>query len=100
MVTTPKSRIHALANRLYLSDSYGALLHLTALMDSDPRTLVPKSEEERLSWEGHMLGLVSALHCVAMHEQQWEPHIASEIVDSLLNQARYILQEPAHGTGV
>lgn len=67
---------------------------MTALLDSDPTTLVPKSEEERLTWDGHVHGLVSALYCVAMQEQGYEPDVAVEVVDSLLDQARYILQAP------
>jgi len=54
--------------------------------------LVPKSEEERLTWDGHMQGLVSALHCVTLHEWQCAPDAAAEIVDSLLGQARSILR--------
>lgn len=98
MDKTTKSRVIALARRLDLSESYGVLLYMTAVMDSEPSTLVPKSEEERLTWDGHVHGLVSALHCIAMHEQQYEPNVAAEIVDSLLNQARYLVQKPAPGS--
>lgn len=98
MADTPKSRIFALATTLDLTESYGALLHMTAVMDSDPNTLQPKTEEERTVWDGHILGLISALHCVAMHEQGFEPEVAAEIVDSHLNMARAILQAPRPGS--
>ena len=90
--TTPKDRILALANDLNLSESGGALLHMAAVMDSGSGPLVPKSEEERLTWDGHMQGLVSARHCVTLHERQCTPEAAAEIVDSLLGQARTILR--------
>ena len=90
--TTPKGRILALANDLNLSGSYGALLHMAAVMDSGTGPLVPNTEEERLTWDGHMRGLVSALHCVTLHEWQCAPDAAAEIVDSLLGQARSILR--------
>lgn len=90
--TTPKGRILALANDLNLSESYGALLHMAAVMGSGAAPLVPKSEKERLTWDGHMQGLVSALHCVILHERQCAPDAAAEIVDSLLGQARSILR--------
>lgn len=90
--TSPKGRILALANDLNLSESYGALLHMAAVMGSGAAPLVPKSEKERLTWDGHMQGLVSALHCVILHERQCAPDAAAEIVDSLLGQAGSILR--------
>lgn len=90
--TTPKGRILALANDLNLSESYGVLLHMAASLDSGTGPLVPKSEKERLTWDGHMQGLVSALHCVTLHERQCAPDAAAEIVDSLLGQAKSILR--------
>ena len=45
---TPKTRIFALAKSLDLSEGYGMLLYLTALLEFDPSTLVPQSEEERM----------------------------------------------------
>jgi len=97
-MATPKSHILALATSLDLSASYGALLHMTAVLDSEPRTPA-KTEEERTTWDGHILGLISALHCVAMQEQHFAPEAAAEIVDSQLSQARAILQHPASESG-
>lgn len=99
MDVNQKARVIALAKRLDLSDSCGALLYMTAVMESDGKTLIPKTEEERLTWDGHMYGLVAALHCIAMEEQQYDPEVAAEIVGSLLDQARYLLQKPAPGSG-
>lgn len=99
MPNTPKARVIALAQGLNLSTSYGALLYMAALVDGEPSTLLPKSEEERFVWDGHLLGLISALHCVAMHEQHFDPSVVGEIVDSQLMQARYILRKPTLGNG-
>lgn len=99
MDTTPKARIFALAKDLGLSESYGALLHMTAAMGSESTTLVPTSEEERLTWEGHLFGLVAALHCVVMQEQRYDPDSAAEIVDIHLSKARGILQRPTSESG-
>ena len=96
-MATPKSHILALATSLDLSASYGALLHMTAVMEAEPRTPA-KTEEERTVWDGHILGLISALHCVAMQEKHFEPEAAAEIVDSHLNMARTVLQSPALGS--
>jgi hypothetical protein len=52
------------------TDSYGALLHLTALMSLDPYVPTPESDEERANWQGHGNGLRSALLCLAMHERE------------------------------
>ena len=90
--TTPKGRILALTNDLNLSESCGALLYMAAVMDFGTGSLVPKSEEERLTWDGHMQGLLSALHCVTLHERQCAPDAAAEFVGSLLGQARSILR--------
>ena len=94
-----KERIFDLAGRHGLSESYGALLHLVALMDSDGGPLVPSSEEEGTSWDGYWRGLISALLCVAMHEQQSAPAVAGMVVRALLDEARAILQRPAPGSG-
>ena len=95
---TPKARILAVAKSADFSDSFGALLHMTALLISDPKTLVPKTEEERSAWGGHLDGLHAALLCLARHEQQCAPEAAAETVGSLLNRARTILQDSAPGS--
>jgi len=96
---TPKERIFAVARSLELSESYAALLHMTAAMGSESKTLVPTSDEERLTWAGHQLGLVAALHCLAMQERQFDPDSAAQIVDVHLSQARAVLQNPASESG-
>lgn len=98
MTKTPKARILALAQSADFSDSFGALLHMTALLISDPKTLVPKTEEERSAWGGHLDGLHAALLCLARHEQQCAPEVAAETVGSVLSRARAILQESAPGS--
>jgi hypothetical protein len=87
---SPKGRILALAHDQNLSESFGAVLYLVAVMDSG-KPLVPNSEEERLSWVGYRRGHLSALLCMAMHEQQCVPTAAAILVSSLLDQARAIL---------
>lgn len=87
-----KARIFALAQNQNLSESFGALLHLVAVMDCGGRPLVPNSEDERLSWDSYRRGLISALFCVVMHEQQCAPTAAALRVNSLLDQARAILR--------
>ena len=89
--TTSKARILALAHDKNLSESFGVLLHLVAVMDSG-KPLVPDSEEERLSWAGYRRGHLSVLLCMAMHEQQCVPTAAVVLVSSLLDQARVILR--------
>ncbi|SRR2546423_806885 len=91
MGDTPKFRILALAKPLDLSESYGALLHLTALMESDPATLVPESEEEQMDWQGHLRGLHAALRCLVMQERQCRPHRAAAIVDKHIAEAAGLL---------
>jgi hypothetical protein len=91
MTATPKARILALAKDQNLSESFGAVLHLVAFMDSG-KPLVPDSEEERLSWAGYRRGHLSALLCMAMHEQQCVPTDAVVLVSSLLDKARVILR--------
>lgn len=91
MITTPKGRILALAKDQNLSESFGAVLHLVAVMDSGT-PLVPDSEEERLSWAGYRRGHTSALLCMAMHEQQCAPTDAVVLVSSLLDKAWAILR--------
>jgi hypothetical protein len=86
-----KGRILALAHDQNLSGSFGAVLHLVALMDSG-KPLVPNSEEERLSWAGYRRGHLSALLCLAMHERQCAPKDAALLVHSLLDKARAILR--------
>ena len=99
MDMTPKERIFTMARSVELSESYAALLHMTAAMGSDSKTLMPTSDEERLTWEGHLLGLVAALHCLAIQERQFDPDDAAEIVDLHLSQARAILENPACESG-
>ncbi|MBS2545408.1 recombinase family protein [Catenulispora sp. NL8] len=95
--TAAKARILALVETADLSDGFGALLHMAAVLGSDSKTLVPKTEEERFAWAGHMDGLHAALMCLARHEQQQAPEVAAQIVDSLMGQAEAILQESAAG---
>lgn len=95
---SPKARILALAQDKNLNESFGAVLHLVAVMDSG-KPLVPCSEEERLSWEGYRRGLVSALLCVAMHEKQCAPAAAAILVRSLVDKARAILRSPSRPGG-
>lgn len=85
-----KARIFALVQDKNLSESFAAVLHLVAVMDTGS-PLTPKSEEERTSWEGYRRGLISALLCVAMHEQQCAPAAAAVLVSLLLDKARAIL---------
>jgi hypothetical protein len=74
------------------SDSYGALLHLTASMEFDPKALVPESDEETNTWHGHMLGMRAALHCLAMHEQKYGPELAGVVVDRQIVQAIAVMR--------
>lgn len=91
MADSPKTRIFALAHEQNLSESFGSLLNLVAAMYCDGRPLVPDSEDERLSWAGYQRGLISALLCMAMHEQQCAPTAAALLVRSLLDQARSVM---------
>jgi len=95
---SPKERIFALAKNADFSESFGALLHMTALLVSDPKTLVPEIDEERIAWDGHLDGLHAALLCLARCEQQCAPEVAADAVGLLLNQAHVILQEPTPGS--
>jgi hypothetical protein len=88
MTTTPKGRILALVHDQNLSEGFGAVLHQVALLDSGTDPLTPNSEDERLSWDGYRRGLVSALLCLAMHEQRCAPKDAALLVHLLLDQAR------------
>lgn len=74
------------------TDSYGALLHLAALMSLDPYVPAPESDEERANWQGHGNGLRSALLCLAMHERQLGPEDAVVVVDDQLTQAYAVLE--------
>ena len=84
---TPKTRIFALAKSLDLSEGYGVLLYLTALLEFDPSTLVPQSEEERMDWQGHLRGLHAALQCLLMYETQCTPQKAARMVNKHLTEA-------------
>ena len=59
------------------TDSYGALLHLTAVMVSEPKALHSTNDEELIEWRGHFHGLKAALLCLAMHEKQITPKDAA-----------------------
>ena len=96
--TTPKPRVLALAQDKNLNESFGAVLHLVAVMDSR-KPLVPCSEEERTSWEGYRRGLISALLCVTTHEQRCAPAAAALLVQSLLDKARAILRSSSQSEG-
>jgi hypothetical protein len=74
------------------TNSYGALLHLTALMSLDPYVPTPESDEERANWQGHGNGLRSALLCLAMHERELGPEDAVAVVDDQLTQAHAVLE--------
>lgn len=69
------------------TDSYGTLLHLTAVMGSDPKALEPNSDEELAEWRGHLNGLRAALLAVAMHEHKLKPRAAALVVERHLLEA-------------
>lgn len=96
--TTPKARILALVKDQNLSESFAAVLHLVTVMDSG-KPLVPSSEDERTNWEGYRQGLISALLCLAMHEQQCAPAAAVILVRSLEDKARAILRSSSRPEG-
>lgn len=58
------------------TESYGTLLHLTAVMGS-AKALHATTNEERIEWRGHFNGLKAALLCLAMHERQITPKEAA-----------------------
>lgn len=62
------------------TDSYGALLYLTAVMGSDADALAPASAGEENEWRGHLKGLRAALLCLAMHERRAEPEEVALVV--------------------
>ena len=68
------------------TDSYGTLLHLTAVMGSDPKGL-RSTNEELIEWRGHFNGLKAALLCLAMHEQQIAPKEAALAVSRHIEDA-------------
>ncbi|NUR93782.1 MAG: hypothetical protein HOV67_00845 [Kribbellaceae bacterium] len=80
------------------SGSYGELLCLTAAMGTDPKTLDPETEAELIRWEGHFEGLMAALHCLVMHEQNIQPEKAALVVDSHITDAIEDLNR-GNGTG-
>jgi hypothetical protein len=87
MTDAAKSAImHRLAGEGY-SGSYGILLYLVAVMGTDPKALGPQSEEELTRWGGHFEGLRAALHCLVMHEQEFEPDLAALIVSAHIKDA-------------
>ena len=71
---------------------YGALLHLIALMELDPKAPKPQSDEERANWQGHLEGLRAALLCLAMQERTLDPASAAMVVDEQLELARAALR--------
>lgn len=71
---------------------YGALLHLFVLMQLDPEIPKPRSDEERVNWQGHLEGLRAALLCLAMHERTLDPESAARAVDQQVEQARAELE--------
>jgi len=74
------------------TDGYGALLHLVGLMELDPETPKPRSDEERANWQGHFEGLRAALLCLTMHERELDPESAAVAVDEQLELARAALE--------
>ncbi|OLE21184.1 MAG: hypothetical protein AUG49_22680 [Catenulispora sp. 13_1_20CM_3_70_7] len=78
--------------------SYGTLLHLTAVMGSDPEKLEPESIRERIEWCGHFKGLKAALLCLAMYERKLDPNSAARIVNQHIREAMKDLEQ-GDGTG-
>jgi hypothetical protein len=69
------------------SESYGAVVHLLALMKSDPTTLQAEHGVELAVWRGHFEGLRSALHCMVMVEKKTGPKSTARIVSEHLAEA-------------
>lgn len=69
------------------SEGYGALVHLTALMEINPDEMMPETVQERHEWSGHFKGLRSALACVAMQERKLRPRKAAEVVGGHIAEA-------------
>ena len=69
------------------TNSYGVLLHLVAVMGTEPKALNPRTEKELTEWDGHLGGLKAALHCLAMHEQKVDPDSAALVVDQHIKEA-------------
>lgn len=82
------------------TDSYGALLHLTAVVGSDPDALKPVSAEEQAEWRGHIKGLRAALVCLAMHERHAEPEAVALVVDRHIEDAVEDLKHRGGAGGV
>lgn len=73
------------------SESYALLIHLLALMGSDPVALEPENDEELAEWRGHLKGLRAALFCLAMHERRIGPESAALVVKLHIETATTIL---------
>jgi hypothetical protein len=87
MAETAKTSIINLAIQEGHTESYGALLHLVAVMGTDPNALGPETEEERTAWGHHFDGLRAALLCLTMHELKLVPDSAALVVDRLIKSA-------------
>ncbi|WP_194891961.1 hypothetical protein [Catenulispora pinisilvae] len=77
------------------TDGYGALVHLAAVIGTDPEGLSPKSDEERFAWGGHLKGLRAALLCLAMHERGIAPEPAALVVSRHIEDAMSDLEHAA-----
>lgn len=75
------------------TESYGTLLHLTAVMGAEPKALHPTNDEERIEWHGHFNGLKAALLCLAMHERQITPKEAALAVCRHIEDAMDALEQ-------
>lgn len=100
MTDTPKTKITKIALDQGHSESYGLLLHHTALLGPDPQDLEPESDEEHTEWWGYFKGLRSALFCLVMHEKQLDAEAAVLVVNQHLGQAMDVLRQfRADGSG-
>ncbi|SRR2546423_12556436 len=87
MAETAKASIIERAVQEGHTESYGALLHLVAVMGTDPNALDPETEEERNAWSHHFEGLRAGLHCLAMYELKVRPEPAALVVDGDIKNA-------------
>ena len=69
------------------TDSYGVVLHLVAVMGTEPKALNPRTEREHAEWSGHFRGLKAALLCLVMHEQKVKPASAAMVVSRHIKNA-------------
>lgn len=94
-----ENRKAAILNRVVeegYTDSYGALLYLTAIMSADPKSLRPRTDVELASWGGHFGGLRASLLCLVMHEKELEPDAAASVVEAHISGA---IEDLSRSTG-